>query len=59
MCEAKRLGRANDASVDKVLTCRQELLTNEKICQERYRGHMADSITAVTEALAKLNDGFL
>ena len=28
--------------------------TNERMCQERYRGRMADSITAVREALAKL-----
>ena len=53
--EAKRTGKG-ESSVDKVLTFRNELLTNEKICQERYRGRMADSIAAVREALAKLQE---
>lgn len=53
--DAKRTGKKqSDASVDRVLALRTELLTNEKICQERYRGRMADSITAVREALARL-----
>ena len=55
IAEAKRTGRAaSDKTVDKVLERRQALLTNEKVCQERYRGRMADSISAVREALAKL-----
>ena len=53
VAEAKRTGKS-DSSVDRVLALRQELFTNERICQERYRGRMADSITAVREALSKL-----
>lgn len=53
--EEKRTGKG-EASVDKVLSYRNELLTNEKICQERYRGRMTDSIAAVREALAKLQE---
>ena len=53
VAEAKRTGKT-EANVDRVLAQRQELLTNEKVCQERYRGRMADSIAAVREALEML-----
>lgn len=55
IAEAKRTGKS-EASVDKVLAHRNELLTNERICTERYRGRMADSIAHVREALAKLQE---
>ena len=55
--EAKRAGASQGMSVDKVLAQRQELLTNERICCERYRDRMAESIAVVRGALARLQQG--
>ena len=56
VAEAKRTG-SSEKVVDKVLTHRQELLNNEKMCCERYRKKMEGSITEVSQALAKLQEG--
>ena len=55
--EAKRAGASQAMSVDRVLVHRQELLTNERICCERYRDRMAESIAVVRGALARLQQG--